>query len=149
MDDFTIARVLHVLAVSMWMGGVAFVTTIVMPFIRRSSPPAERLEAFHHFEGRVAPQTSFWVLLAGASGFWMTWRADLWDRFAALQFCWLHAMVALRLFFSDMRFIIEPLVLHRRMANSSKPAASFQRMDRLHRLKRGRASCRERVCPYG
>src|SRR3546814_1406299 len=53
MDDFTIARVLHVLAVSMWMGGVAFVTTIVMPFIRRSSPPAERLEAFHHFEGRV------------------------------------------------------------------------------------------------
>src|SRR3546814_4664309 len=81
MDDFTIARVLHVLAVSMWMGGVAFVTTIVMPFIRRSSPPAERLEAFHHFEGRVAPQTSFWVLLAGASGFWMTWRADLWDRF--------------------------------------------------------------------
>src|SRR3546814_9537846 len=80
----------------MWMGGVAFVTTIVMPFIRRSSPPAERLEAFHHFEGRVAPQTSFWVLLAGASGFWMTWRADLWDRFAALQFCWMHAMVALR-----------------------------------------------------
>src|SRR3546814_11901915 len=74
MDDFTIARVLHVLAVSMWMGGVAFVTTIVMPFIRRSSPPAARLEAFHHFEGRVAPQTRFWVLLAGASGFWMTWR---------------------------------------------------------------------------
>src|SRR3546814_399347 len=65
MDDFTIARVLHVLAVSMWMGGVAFVTTIVMPFIRRSSPPAERLEAFHHFEGRVAPQTSFWVLAVG------------------------------------------------------------------------------------
>src|SRR3546814_14963805 len=121
MDDFTIARVLHVLAVSMWMGGVAFVTTIVMPFIRRSSPPAERLEAFHHFEGRVAPQTSFWVLLAGASGFWMTWRADLWDRFAALQFCWMHAMVALRLFFAVMRFIIAQI---------------------------GSASLRERVCQF-
>src|SRR3546814_11119457 len=114
-----------------------------MPFIRRSSPPAERLEAFHHFEGRVAPQTSFWVLLAGASGFWMTWRADLWDRFAALQFCWMHAMVALRLFFAVMRFIIEPPVLHRRMANSSKPAAYLQRMERLHQI--GRASCRDSV----
>src|SRR3546814_18578875 len=64
----------------------------------------------------------------------MTWRADLWDRFAALQFCWMHAMVALRLFFAVMRFIIEPLVLHRRMAHSSKPAAYFQRMERLHRI---------------
>src|SRR3546814_16404254 len=95
----------------MWMGGVAFVTTIVMPFIRRSSPPAERLEAFHHFEGRVAPQTSFWVLLAGASGFWMTWRAALWDRFAAMQFCWLHAMVALRIFRSEERRVGKECVM--------------------------------------
>src|SRR3546814_19389626 len=121
MDDFTIARVLHVLAVSMWMGGVAFVTTIVMPFIRRSSPPAERLEAFHHLEGRVDPQTSFWVLLAGAGGFWMTWRADLWARFAALPFCWRPAVFVLRLFFAVVRFILEPLVLPLRLYTSQKP----------------------------
>jgi uncharacterized membrane protein len=134
MDDFTIARALHVLAVVMWIGGVAFVTTIVMPFIRQSSPPAERLESFHRLEGRFAPQASFWVLLAGASGFWMTWRADLWDRFADLQFWWMHAMVAIWMFFAVMLFVLEPLVLHRRMANSPNPAADFQRMERLHRI---------------
>lgn len=134
MDDFTIARALHVLAVVMWIGGVAFVTTIVMPFIRRSSPPAERLEAFHRVEGRFAPQASFWVLLAGASGFWMTWRADLWFRFADLQFWWMHAMVVIWLFFAVMLFVLEPLVLHRRMANSPNPAADFARMERLHRI---------------
>ena len=31
MDDFTIARALHVLAVVAWIGGVAFVTTVLMP----------------------------------------------------------------------------------------------------------------------
>src|SRR3546814_2139001 len=94
MDDFTLARALHVLAVVMWIGGVAFVTTIVMPFIRRSSTPAERLESFHRIEGRFAPQAAFWVLIAGASGFWMTWRADLWWRFADPQYWWMHAMAA-------------------------------------------------------
>jgi uncharacterized membrane protein len=134
MDDITIARTLHVLAVVMWIGGVAFVTTIVMPFIRHSSPPAERLGAFHRIEGRFAPQAGFWVLLAGASGLWMIWRARLWWRFADLQFWWMHAMVAIWLFFAVMLFIVEPLVLHRRMANSADPASDFRRMLWLHRV---------------
>lgn len=134
MDDFTIARALHVLAVVMWIGGVAFVTTIVMPFIRRSSTPAERLASFHRIEGRFAPQAAFWVLLAGASGFWMTWRADFWWRFADPQYWWMHAMVAVWLFFAVMLFVLEPLVLHHRMAKSPDPARDFRRMERMHRV---------------
>ena len=33
MDDFIIARALHVLAVLMWIGGVAFVTMVLFPSI--------------------------------------------------------------------------------------------------------------------
>lgn len=134
MDDFTIARALHVLAVVVWIGGVAFVTTIVMPFIRRSSGPADRLEAFHRIEGRFAPQARFWVLLAGASGFWMTWRADLWWRFSDPHYWWMHAMVIIWLFFTVMLFVLEPLVLHRRMADSPDPAGDFHRMAWMHRV---------------
>src|SRR3546814_5086988 len=95
-----------------------------MPFIRRSSTPAERLESFHRIEGRFAPQAAFWVLIAGASGFWMTWRADLWWRFADPQYWWMHAMAAVWLFFAVMLFALEPLVLHRRMANRSEEHTS-------------------------
>jgi uncharacterized membrane protein len=134
MDDFVIARVVHVLAVLMWIGGVAFVTTVVMPSIRRNHPPGERLAAFHRIEERFAPQARFWVLLAGASGFWMVYRADLWDRFAGFDFWWMHAMVCLWALFALMLFVIEPLVLRRRFRASARPAADFTRMERMHRV---------------
>ena len=132
MNDFILARAFHVLAVLMWIGGMAFVTTVLLPSVRRSVPPEERLAAFHRFEGRFAPQAAFWVLLAGASGFWMTYRADLWSRFADPEYWWMHAMVAVWLVFTTMLFVIEPLFLHKRMEASPDPARDFARMERLH-----------------
>jgi len=134
MEDFIIARALHIVAILFWIGGVAFVTLVVIPSIRSQHAPDERLQAFHKLEGRFAPQARLWVLLAGASGFWMTWRAEMWDRFSDPHFWWMHAMVALWLVFAAMLFVIEPLFLHRRMASSSDPARAFARMDRMHRV---------------
>lgn len=134
MDDITIARALHVLAVLMWIGGVAFVTTVVMPSVRRGHAPDEHLAAFHRIEARFAPQARIWVLLAGASGVWMIQRAAMWDRFADPRFWWMHAMVGLWALFAAMLFVLEPLVLQRRMAASPAPARDFARMERLHRL---------------
>lgn len=134
MDDFTLARMLHVVSVVFWIGGVAFVTLVAMPFIRHAYGPDERLVAFHRLEGRFASQARLWVLLAGASGFWMAWRAQMWDRFADPGFWWMHAMVGVWLFFTLMLFVMEPLFLHRRMAASPDPARDFTRMEKVHRL---------------
>lgn len=134
MDDFTIARILHVVAVVMWIGGVGFVTLVVIPAIRALHPPAERLAAFHRFEGRFAAQARLWVALAGLSGFWMVWRGQMWDRFQDAQFWWMHAMLMVWLIFAAMLFVIEPLFLHRRMASSAQPARDFARLGRMHWL---------------
>ncbi len=134
MDDIIIARAVHVLAVLFWIGGVGFVTLVLMPSIRGAYAPGDRLSAFHRFEGRFAPQAGLWVLLAGVSGFWMVHRAQMWDRFIDIHFWWMHAMVALWAFFAVMLFIIEPLFLHRRMENSVHPAEDFTRMEWLHRV---------------
>jgi uncharacterized membrane protein len=133
MDDLILARAVHVLSVVAWIGGVAFVTTVLLPAIRRSAPPERRLEDFHRVEGRFAPQARVWVFLAGLSGLWMTWRADLWSRFTDPHAWWMHAMVALWLAFALMLFLVEPLHLHGRMANSPDPARDFTRIERLHR----------------
>ena len=116
MVDFIYARIVHILSILLWIGGVAFVTMVVMPAIRRDSPPGERLAAFGRIEGGFAPQARVWVLLAGASGFWMA------------------AMIAIWAIFSLMLFVLEPLVIHRRMQNSADPAADFARMERMHRI---------------
>ena len=62
------------------------------------------LQSFHRFEERFAPQAGVWVLLAGASGFWMVHRANLWDRFADPQYWRMHAMVLVWLAFALMLF---------------------------------------------
>ena len=133
MDDFILARAIHVFSVIMWIGGVAFVTLVVFPAIRKSAAPAARLAEFHRIEGKFAPQAGVWVLLAGASGLWMTYRGDLWDRFADPHYWWMHAMVAVWALFAAMLFVIEPLFLHRRMAQSRTPERDFARMERMHR----------------
>ncbi|AKM09411.1 membrane protein [Croceicoccus naphthovorans] len=134
MDDIIIARAIHILSVLFWIGGVAFVTLVVMPSIRGSTAPDDRLAAFHRIEGRFAPQARVWVVLAGVSGFWMIHRAQMWDRFAYPQFWWMHAMAALWAIFFAMLFLVEPVFLHRRMQNSPDPGRDFRRMARLHRI---------------
>nr|WP_047166790.1 hypothetical protein [Sphingomonas sp. Y57] len=132
--DGIIARVVHIVAILFWIGGVAFVTLVAMPSIRRRHDPSERLAAFHALEERFAGQARLWVVFAGASGLWMVWRGAMWDRFLDPHFWWMHAMVALWALFAAMLFAIEPLLLHRRLAASADPARAFARMERMHRL---------------
>jgi len=134
MDDFTVARVVHVVAVLMWIGGVAFVTTVIMPAIRAASAPDARLADFHRIENRFSLQAKIWVLLAGTSGFWMVWRGGLWPRFSDPHYWWMIAMLGVWSLFALMLFVAEPLFLHRRMAHSPSPARDFARMEMAHRI---------------
>ena len=43
-------------------------------------------------------------------------------------------MVAVWAVFALMLFVLEPLVIHRRMRISADPAADFARMVRMHRI---------------
>ena len=112
MDDVTIARALHVLAVVHWIGGVAMVTLVILPALARFAAPERLLDLFEAIEGRFGGQARWSVTLAGLSGFWMTWRLDAWDRFATPGYWWMHAMVAVWTLFTLILFVAEPLFLH-------------------------------------
>src|SRR6185312_10259032 len=105
MPDLALARALHVLAVVMWIGGVSMVTTILLPSIRRSTTSDQRFPAFHQLEGRFARQARITTALAGASGFYLAWRLDAWDRFLSADYWWMHAMVLTWLVFTLMLFV--------------------------------------------
>jgi uncharacterized membrane protein len=135
--DLTVARIIHVLSIVMWIGGVAFVTTVLFPSIRRSSEPDARLAPFVRFESAFSWQAKISVGLAGLSGLYMTWRLDAWARFVDLRFWWMGAMALLWTGFALMLFVIEPLVLHRRLEaalGSGRSGPLFDRMERAHRL---------------
>jgi hypothetical protein len=136
MDALALARALHVVAVVHWIGGVAMVTTVILPAVAARAAPAERLALFEAVEGRFAAQARVSVTLAGLSGFWMTWALDLWDRYADPAFWWMHAMTALWAVFTVILFVAEPLFLHdwfRRRATAD-PEGTFRIVLRGHRV---------------
>ena len=112
MDDIVIARALHVLSIVHWIGGLAFVTAVLLPAVARLAEPARRIATFEEIETRFSRQAKFSVTLAGATGLYMTYRLDAWDRFHMLQSWWMTAMFVIWLLFTLILFIAEPLVLH-------------------------------------
>ncbi|MDP6342474.1 MAG: hypothetical protein QF578_06745 [Alphaproteobacteria bacterium] len=136
MDDFVLARALHVLGVVLWIGGVGFVTTVLLPATRRLKDPEERIALFEQVEGRFAWQARFTTLLTGGSGFYMLYVLDAWDRYFDPAQWWLHAMTAIWLVFTLMLFLLEPLFLHawfeRRAVRA--PESTFALIQRLHWL---------------
>jgi uncharacterized membrane protein len=135
MTDVVLARVVHVLAVILWIGGVGMVTTVLLPAIRRSWPVAQRFQVFHTLEARFARQARVTAVAAGASGFYMVWRLDAWSWFGSAAFWWLHAMVVTWLLFTLMLFVIEPWFLERLRARraAAAPEATFRAIEWLHR----------------
>src|SRR6516165_12470673 len=77
MDDITIARALHVAPVVFWIGGVAFVTTVLLPAVRRFKAPKERIDFFDQIEQRFAWQARISAAIAGLTEFYMLYRFDL------------------------------------------------------------------------
>jgi len=133
-DGVTIARALHVFGEVLWIGGVGFVTTVLLPSDRRMKDPAERVAFFEAVEGRFAWQVRFTTLLVGATGFYMVDAWELWDRFAQPVFWWMHAMVAIWVVFTVMLFVAEPLFLHRSFLARArmKPIETFRLIERMH-----------------
>jgi uncharacterized membrane protein len=73
-DDLALARAIHVLALVHWIGGVAVVTTIVLPSARAMADAKEAVAAFKEFEQRFASQARVSILLVGLSGAYMLTR---------------------------------------------------------------------------
>ena len=134
MDDVTIARIIHLLAIVFWIGGVAMVTTVLLPAVRRFKSPVEQLQFFDRVERRFANQSRVSTLLAGLSGLYMVWKLDAWSRFAEASFWWMDTMVLVWLIFTLMLFVAEPLFLHRWLEARAKaaPEATFRVVARLH-----------------
>ncbi|HWW63356.1 MAG TPA: hypothetical protein VNZ43_01215 [Sphingomonadaceae bacterium] len=136
MDDVIFARALHVLAVVVWIGGVSMVTTVFFPALRKGALGDNWLRIFHAVEHRFVWQARATTLLVGLTGFYMTWRLDLWSRFRTSGFWWMHAMVCLWLIFMLLLFVGEPLVLHRRLPGwvKASPERAFARLHYAHIL---------------
>ncbi|OYW87257.1 MAG: hypothetical protein B7Z22_04855 [Hyphomonas sp. 32-62-5] len=134
MFDITLARALHVGALVHWIGGVCFVTLVVLPGVRSLTEPAERARIFAAIESAFSWQAKISVTVAGLTGFYITHGLAAWGRFLDPGFWWMHAMVAIWLVFTIVLFVLEPLYLDRWFSRQmhAQPARTMAIVQRGH-----------------
>lgn len=134
-DWGAVARVVHVLAVVAWIGGVWLVTTVLLPGMK-GKPAAEWVREFNAIERRFAPQARIAVVLVLLSGLDMLYRYDLWDRFNHGEFWWMYVMIGVWGMFAALLFLIEPFVFRHVVHHGAEraPEATLALMLRLHRV---------------
>jgi uncharacterized membrane protein len=134
MYDVAVSRILHILSIVLWIGGVAFVTLTVLPAVRKFKSKDERMDFFEKVEHKFAKQSRITTLLAGATGFYMIYKLNAWDRFLDASFWWMHFMVLIWFVFTLLLFVLEPLILHKRMRQKAEkdPEGTFRNIFKMH-----------------
>lgn len=135
-DYFILARTLHVIGVVIWIGGVAFVTTVLIPSLKKITDTSNRLDLFEQLEGKFAFQARIVTLMTGASGYYMLEFMNAWDRYQQLQFWWMHLMTLIWVVFTIVLFVLEPLFLHRWFRAQAKKDSenAFAWLHRMHKV---------------
>jgi uncharacterized membrane protein len=110
---FILARTLHVVGVVVWIGGVAFVTTVLISSLKETMDPVQRLAMFEQLERKFAFQARIVTLITGISGFYMLDFMNAWHRYQQPSFWWIHLMTFVWAVYTIVLFVLEPLVLHR------------------------------------
>ena len=136
MDGLELSRALHVVAVVIWIGGVAFVTLTLLPVLGRSRASDDWFVRFTAIERRFAWIARAALLVAGGSGFYLIVATGAWDRFTMISYWWMHAMVVVWVLFAFMLFVIEPLGLDRALRERARrdPARAHLLVSRAHWL---------------
>ena len=134
MEDYVFARVLHVIAVVLWIGGVAMVTTVIIPAVKKMKAKEDQIKTFEQIEGRFAIQAKITTLITGLTGFYMIYVLDAWDLYFEIKFWWLHAMTLVWILFTLVLYVLEPLILHKLFKKYAEenPTKTFNIIHRVH-----------------
>lgn len=133
---FVIARSLHVLAVVLWIGGVAFITLVLLPALMKLADSQQRIDLFEQLENKFSFIAKLSTLAAGVSGYLMLEFLDAWHRYLEPSHWWLHLMTFVWLIFTLVLFVFEPLFLHQWFIEQAKKDSdkTFSRIVRMHKL---------------
>jgi uncharacterized membrane protein len=112
---FVIARALHVLSLIVWIGGLATVTTVILPVMHQLDSSEQKAWLFDQVERRFRPQARIAWLIVGATGLYMLAWLGAWARFVDIRYWWMDFMVALWAVFGLILFVAEPSIVGPRL----------------------------------
>ena len=114
MNTFVFARVLHVLAIVFWIGGVAMVTMVILPYLKSAEKVSlRRMVVFRSIEKRFSFPVKISLFITLLSGLYMMEALNYWNVFFEPENWWLQSMAWLWIVFAIILFVVEPFLLKR------------------------------------
>lgn len=127
-----IAIAVHLLTVLWWIGGLGFVTLVILPTLRRERI-ADCDKLLEQIESRFAPQARIAIGLVGISGGYLLWATGLWRVLDHLGFWYIDAMIAYWSLFVTILFVLEPTgLLQRVIFTGSSAETGWRRFHAVH-----------------
>jgi uncharacterized membrane protein len=138
---FSITHIIHLMAVVLWIGSLAFVTAIVLPMILNNPDALGKVLLFRGIERRFARAAKALNLITGASGFVMVFIMG-WQRVMLTKpGIPLLIMTLIWGFWFVLLFGLEPIIIKRMLDKMARDAkehggleidAVFRRMQSMH-----------------
>ncbi|MCK5237437.1 MAG: hypothetical protein KAR06_10685 [Deltaproteobacteria bacterium] len=135
---FSVMHLIHLIFVILWIGGLAFITMLVLPAVIRTPDSLEKVLQFQRIEHRFAPIARVYSAIVGISGFvmmfMMGWQGVIFTA-AGLP---LLFMTLVWCFWTVMLFGLEPIIIKKMLDNMAKDPdemtinSVFKRMNVLH-----------------
>ena len=135
-------HIVHLVTVILWIGGLAFITILILPMIVKMPDALQKALLFQRIEHRFAPLARYFAAVVGITGFTMFFTRGLGDTLLTREGHSLLFMIAVWSFWVVMLFGLEPLIIKKLLDNMAseggnkgkKPDidAVFSRMKRLH-----------------
>ncbi len=115
MNEYTIARAIHIVSVIIWIGGVAMVALVLIPFFRKKTDGENPFALFNRIKRKFMAQARIVTLLAGGTGFYLINFQNGWSRYLSLDTWWTNTMTLVWALYSLMLYVVDPLIADKKM----------------------------------
>ena len=135
---FTVMLIIHVLAVILWIGGLAFVTILIFPSLYKMQEALQKVLFFQRIEHRFAPLARIYSATVGITGIVMLVHTGWYKLLFTGEGLFLTIMFLIWVFWIVMLFGLEPLVIKKMLESMAKSGdkmeidSVFKRMNVMH-----------------
>ncbi|MBI5560819.1 MAG: hypothetical protein HY883_06050, partial [Deltaproteobacteria bacterium] len=133
-----VLHVIHLLTVIIWIGGLAFITMLVLPMVVGMQDALQKVLFFQRIEHRFAPAARIYNAIVVITGLLLMflggWHTALFTR----QGVPLLIMLIIGIFWTVMLFGLEPRIIKKMLGRLAKSGEKmeietvFKRLNRMH-----------------
>ncbi len=135
---FSILHIIHIITVVVWIGGLSFITLLILPLIIDMDDPLQKALLFQRIEHKFAPMARIYNIIVGISGFVMVYLTGWYKLYPTYKGLPLLIMTLIWVMWFIMLFGLEPVIIRKMLDRMVKRNEKmeieniFRLMNRMH-----------------